>query len=985
MSGRSDRIRELYEAALRRPIGERAAFVAAQTKDDRDLRQRVEALLEGQHDTHIAGHESTDGESAVLATGTVIGQYRVDGPLGAGGMGVVYRATDTKLNRPAAIKVLSESLADSEARRRFQREAQMASSLNHPHIVTVYDAGEYRERQYLVTEYVDGGTLRQWASRPHGWRSVVELLVGVADAVAVAHEAGILHRDIKPENILLAKSGYAKLADFGLAKLLELDPLADDAFVGMRPDQHSSLVGTAAYMSPEQAQGLPLDARSDVYSFGLVLHELLSGERPSAKRSLEPEHGAEAEALAPLRADVPAELRTIVGKAVEYDAADRYQTMRELVVDLRRLTRHSAQETRPPLTPYLWTALAVLALLAVGAYFAGAMLGVGEAGGVAVLPFTNETGNPSDEPLSEGFGDALRDRLMELPGLDVQARASSVSFRNQSVDSRTIAGTLGVGRLVYGTLRRNGSMLEVLVEVLDTDGFAVASFRRQKLERDFQALQQEIAADVSALLAPNAGDRNAVQAQAPTEESERANKLVMAGALLEYDVKSELTIDEVKLDIAIDYYRRATQADPTSVAAHGRLAGALLYKGDVESATPPLLQALELGGELDGATASTDLSYAYYSYALYLLRTGARGADEQYRKAIELNPNNADALGAYAQWLLTHRRPNDADEYFREAIEHDRQSVARYSDFAEALGTKEDMEGVRALAGEIAERFPDARGDLALARVYEIMGDLDIGIAYGLRAYRAAPENLDNARQVAELYARIGEFDKASEFDPGKVMFQLWLRQQYGELIDSAELYVIDHPEELDARQLLAFAYNATGDFTLARRQLEALGLTPSSEFAEGVGPERVQLYVDALQGLGEYDVARRFADGSANAFRAGLEFGHEKSWWSNTNLACAEAQLGRDAESHGDPAGAQARFTAALAALERVREAQGLAWTPRIADSVCFQPIADEPGYRALLSHLEQRQRELRERLPATLTEYGVADVRPLARTNAN
>ncbi len=204
----------------------------------------------------------------MLAAGTLIGTYRIDGPLGAGGMGIVYRATDTKLDRPAAIKVLPENLADSEARRRFQREAKMVSSLNHPHIVTVYDAGEYQDRQYLITEFVDGGTLRQWASRSRGWQQIVELLIGVADGIAIAHEAGILHRDIKPENILLAKNGYAKLADFGLAKLLEVDPLADDVLEAIKPSDNSTLIGTAAYMSPEQAQGHALDARSDVYSFG---------------------------------------------------------------------------------------------------------------------------------------------------------------------------------------------------------------------------------------------------------------------------------------------------------------------------------------------------------------------------------------------------------------------------------------------------------------------------------------------------------------------------------------------------------------------------------------------------------------------------------------------------------------------------------------------------------------------------------------------
>src|SRR5690348_15641987 len=157
-----------------------------------------------------------------LGPGALVGSYRVEMLLGEGGMGTVYRAIDTKLNRPVAIKILSDDLADAAARRRFQREAQMASSLNHPHIVTVHDAGEFEGRQYLVTEFVDGGTLKDWArAQKRSWREVVELLIGVADGLATAHAAGILHRDVKPQNVLVTKSGYAKLADFGLAKLGE--------------------------------------------------------------------------------------------------------------------------------------------------------------------------------------------------------------------------------------------------------------------------------------------------------------------------------------------------------------------------------------------------------------------------------------------------------------------------------------------------------------------------------------------------------------------------------------------------------------------------------------------------------------------------------------------------------------------------------------------------------------------------------------------
>src|SRR5688572_8015145 len=201
------------------------------------------------------------GKSLAVPVGSMIGHYRIDGQIGQGGMGVVYRALDTKLNRPVAVKFLSDVVGDPGARRRFQREAQMASSLNHPHIVTVYDVGEWQEQQYVVTEYVDGGTLIDWAAeQPRSWRQCVELLTGVAEGLAAAHDAHILHRDIKPANILVSKSGYAKLADFGIAKLEE--HAADD----VTRTRSGVVLGTTAYMSPEQARGEPCDVRSDIFS-----------------------------------------------------------------------------------------------------------------------------------------------------------------------------------------------------------------------------------------------------------------------------------------------------------------------------------------------------------------------------------------------------------------------------------------------------------------------------------------------------------------------------------------------------------------------------------------------------------------------------------------------------------------------------------------------------------------------------------------------
>ena len=276
-----------------------------------------------------------------------VGPYEIEAFLGEGGMGVVYRARDTRLNRLVAIKFLASDRANSAALKRFQREAQMASSLNHPHILTVHDAGEFEDRQYLVTELVDGGTLREWAfAGRRSWREIAEMLVGIADALAAAHDAGILHRDIKPENILITRTGYAKLADFGLAKLAEPPGAQQTRTVGAtRP---GVVVGTIAYMSPEQASGAPLDARSDVFSFGVVLHEMLAGARPFiGATDLEVLQRIIHGTPQPLSPDVPAALRAVVDKALEKSPDDRYQSMKELVVDLRRFVRQSDETPAP--------------------------------------------------------------------------------------------------------------------------------------------------------------------------------------------------------------------------------------------------------------------------------------------------------------------------------------------------------------------------------------------------------------------------------------------------------------------------------------------------------------------------------------------------------------------------------------------------------------------------------------------------------------
>ncbi len=375
---RWSRIKELYQAA--REPAKRAHVLAAA---DPELRSEVESLLAQESSTTgildhpayvgVAGFEDRDSTVTPIIPGTQIGPYRIEGLLGSGGMSEVFRAVDSKFNRPVAIKFLSAHLADAAARHRFQREAQMASSLNHPHILTVHDAGDFEGRQYLVTEFVDGGTLKEWLKEEkRTWRQSVELLTGVADGLATAHAAGILHRDVKPANILVAKNGYAKLADFGLAKLQEQAELDATRTLTEGQTIPGTLVGTIPYMSPEQASGAAVDSRSDIFAFGAVLYESLSGQRPfTGATDLEVLQNIIHTTPPPLPERVPAELRSIAEKALERDPADRYQSMREVAVDLRRMVRQKVVVDHPApavVAPkrYAWLPWIVVGLLVAG-------------------------------------------------------------------------------------------------------------------------------------------------------------------------------------------------------------------------------------------------------------------------------------------------------------------------------------------------------------------------------------------------------------------------------------------------------------------------------------------------------------------------------------------------------------------------------------------------------------------------------------------
>ena len=341
------------------------------------------------------------------------------------------------------------------------------AALNHPHIVTVHEAGQFEGRDYLVTEFVDGGTLGMWArAETRTWRQVVEVLTGVADALSTAHDAGILHRDIKPENVLVARNGYAKLADFGLAKVTD-HPSSDAQTATGSPSRVGVILGTIDYLSPEQAKGAALDVRSDVFSFGIVLYEMLSGRRPFiGETDLHVIDAVLRDTPPPLGENVPIELRGVVEKALEKDPADRYQSMRDLVVDLRRLSRHStvastqAQPRPVSRKAAAFAALAALVLLAgAGGWWRGSFTrsaAMAPIRSIAVLPMDNLSADASEEYFSDGMTEELISNLAQVHALKVISRTSVMRYKKTTKQLPEIARELGADAIIEGSVRRVG-------------------------------------------------------------------------------------------------------------------------------------------------------------------------------------------------------------------------------------------------------------------------------------------------------------------------------------------------------------------------------------------------------------------------------------------------------------------------------------------------------------------------------------------------
>jgi serine/threonine protein kinase/Tfp pilus assembly protein PilF len=586
------RIEALYQAALEREPPEREALMA---EADPDVRREVESLLAQRTGDGLLDQPAWNVTgSTPLVAGVQLGVYRIESSLGEGGMGVVYRALDTKLNRPVAIKLLSDHLADAAARRRFQREAQTASSLNHPHIVTVYDVGEVDGRQYLVTEFVDGGTLKDWAqATTRTWRQIVELLTGVADGLAAAHAAGIAHRDIKPENILVAKNGYAKLADFGLAKLWEAtDSVAVTRTLSAGHTRPGMIVGTISYMSPEQAAGQPLDARSDIFSFGVVLYELLAGRRPfEGATDLERLQALVSRPAPPLAEslDLPVGLRNVVEKALEQDPAERYQTARELVVDLRRLTR-VATSAKPDVTPAItkrWKAIVAAAAAALALFVAGYVYSqrpptLTDKDTIVLADVTNTTGDPVfDGTLRQGLVIQLEQspflKIMDDEQVRQNLRLMSLppGARITNQIAHDICVRDAAAAAIDGSIASLGKNYVIALQAINCQSGATLA-REQVQADDKEHVLNAVGTAATAMRAKLGESRSSIQKlNRPLEQATTGSLEALQSYTAGYD-----ELGQGRFLAAVPLFKRAIALDPNFAMAYQRLATAFNNAGD---------------------------------------------------------------------------------------------------------------------------------------------------------------------------------------------------------------------------------------------------------------------------------------------------------------------------------------------------------------------------------------------------------------------
>jgi serine/threonine-protein kinase len=669
---RWQQIEDLFHEMLARAPEERAAFLDAACASDTDLRAQVKAYLDahvelGSRYERPLRFDTLDTQDTIPPTvppplslvGRRLGAYQVTELLGVGGMGEVYCAQDSRLGREVVLKLLpAQFTTDADRMSRFEQEARAASALNHPNIVTVYELGEAEAVRYIAMERVRGKTLRALAGQSQGGDYLAALGRQTAEALAVAHAEGITHRDIKPENIMVRDDGYVKVLDFGLARLTFAQEKSPAVAAAHRTNP-GMMLGTVAYMSPEQAQGEPVTTASDVFSLGVVLYELAMGLHPfeaptilatlQAIVSLPPRAPAQANPL------IPAALEELIMQMLAKEAAAR-PTAQMVASALAEMREQEGAEGAPSES------------LPRGAGGRFATAALAKLPSIAVLPFINLSGDAENDYFCDGLSEELLNGMAKIEGLKVAARTSAFAFKGKYVQISEIGRALKVGAVLEGSVRKAGQRLRIMVQLINAaDGYQIWSERYDRQLADIFDIQDEISLSViEALKVRLFGGEKALLLKRYTDNTE-AYELYLKGRyhFNKFTATGWLT--------AIEYFKKALEQEPNYAPAHASLALSLTFCWFYDilppsEAVPAWRDAIRRALELDDQLADAHSALAqFYFYHEWLWEE----AEREFKRAIELSPNSADAHYYYGLFLGARERFDAGIRMGRRALDLD--------------------------------------------------------------------------------------------------------------------------------------------------------------------------------------------------------------------------------------------------------------------------------------------------------------------------
>ncbi len=651
--------------------------------------------------------------------GRKVSHYQILQDLGGGGMGLVYSAQDLKLGRKVALKFLPEPTGrDPEAHKQFMREARAASAINHPNICTVYEVGEHEGRPFIVMELLEGRTLKhRIGGKPLDNETLLELAVGFTEGLETAHGQGIVHRDVKPANLFVTAKGQAKILDFGLAKQERSgDPRDQTQPLTIPGITH----GTLSYMSPEQARGEPVDARTDVFALGAVLYEMATGQQAFPAKT--PAEGLEAllnkqptpaESLNPA---MPAELVRVIERALQKDKKARYQSAGEMVAELKRLRREVE--------------------LGRTAVFDGRSAAVPTLASLAILPFENAAGDPEAEYLCEGVPEGLINSLSTVAGLRVMARSAVFRYKGKSVDPQSAGKQLGVAALLSGRVSLRGGALVITAELIDVErGWQLWGERYNRRPDDLPAVEEEIVREISRKLKLRLTGEQDKRLARRAAHNPAAHHAYLAGRYHWNKWTPEGFL------AAISHYERAIAADPNSALGYAGLADGFnllgLYalrppRDAFPRATAAALKALALDPDLAEAHSALGTSRFFHEWDW-------PAASADFQRALELNPGYAPGHHIYSSALSAMGRHEEAIAEARLGLESDAFSLVGILNLGWAAFNARRYDDV----AEHCRRALEL--DQGFVRARELMG---MALALGRRADDALAE----ARRVLQAH-----------------------------------------------------------------------------------------------------------------------------------------------------------------------------------------------------------------------------------------